>query len=303
VIQVGDEGALELDLAPELARFGRYEVREQLGSSVLATVHRATRDDGRVVALKRLSLLVEKASGFEARFTAELTRAASRNHPNLVEILEFGRRDGTHFVASELVDGMPLARVLHRGGPAPLAVVVAIIGQVLDGLAHAQTPHGGVTPTNVLLGREGIVKLADLGTTRTLYGMTPPAADKLAYSAPELLGTEIADARADMFAVGVIAWELLVGRRLFDATTHHELLQQLRALAVTPPSREVSCDPSIDAIVMDALARRGQRLESPAVMRAALAPFSGQACGADVFAWASAATTAATADPRRMRSR
>ena len=303
VIQDGDQGAHEIALAPDLARFGRYEVREQLGSSVLATVHRATRDDGWVVALKRLSPLVDKAPGFEPRFTAELTRAAGRSHANLVQILEFGRHDQTYFVASELVDGVPLARVLHRRGPAPLAVVVAIVGQVLDALAHAQTPHGGVTPANVLLARNGIVKLADLGITRVLRGMAPPAADKLAYSAPELLGTDVADARADVFAVGVIAWELLVGRRLFDATSHHKLLQQLRALEVAPPSRKVSCDPSIDAIVMDALARRGQRLESPAVMRAALAPFSGKARGADVVNWAFSADNAARAYPRRTRPR
>ena len=288
VIQIGDAVVRAFDLATRAApRFGRFELDAQLGTHVLASVDRATLGD-RAVALKRLSPLVSNDPEVQRRFDAELAAAARVHHPNLAELVEFGREQGTCFVASELVDGVPLAGLLSRAGPAPVAVAVAIVGQVLDALAAVQAPHGGVWPRNVLITRGGDLKLTDLGVARLLHGLAPLGIAKLAYTAPEAAGAAPPDLRADVFAVGVIAWELLTGRRLFDATSHHKLVAQLRTLDIAPPSCFApTCDPSLDVIVMAALARHDQRLPSPAIMRAALEPFADHARSvADVVGWA-----------------
>jgi hypothetical protein len=131
-----------------------------------------------------------------------------------------------------------------------------------------------VTPSNVIVAPDGVMKLTDLGVAHALWGMAPHSIAKLGYVAPEVALGAVMDARADIFAVGVIAWELLAGRRLFDGATPRALLQQLRSMQIDPPSRwRADRESALDRIVLAALMRHGERTPSAAAMRAALQPF------------------------------
>ena len=284
------------DPPPELAsnRFGAFEVHEQLGGGALATVHRATLDDGREVALKRLPPDLADDATFTERFDDELRRVSRLRHPNLVELVEFGRVERVHFVAMELVRGATLGRLLLRRSPAPIGVALSIIAQLVDALVvvHQRAVHGDLTPANLMITTDGTVKLADLGIARALRGMAPIATAKLGYIAPETATSTLVDARTDVFAVGAIAWELIAGRPLFAARGRDALLEQLRALEIPPPSRyNEDCDASLDRTVLAALARRrDERMPSAVAFRDELRAFGGHAEDGfvEVAAWAGA---------------
>jgi serine/threonine protein kinase len=176
----------------------------------------------------------------------------------------------------------------------PVLVAISIAMQLLDALVavHEHGIHAGVTPANVMITRSGTVKLADVGLARALHGVAPA---KLGYLAPEAATGALLDARTDVFAVGVIAWELLAGRRLFDATSRDELLAMRD---IPPPSRHnENCDASLDQVVLAALARRhDDRTPSALAMREALQPFAEHVETKRVAAWANLPVPRRSAD-------
>jgi serine/threonine protein kinase len=134
-----------------------------------------------------------------------------------------------------------------------------------------------VKPGNVFVEPDGIVKLTDLGVAHVLWGVAPHAIAKLGYMAPEVAMGGVLEPRADVFAVGVIAWELAAGRRLFDGRSPREILQQVRSLRVEPPSRyNARCDAKLDGIILSALLPYDRRIRTAEAMRAALQPFTNQ---------------------------
>jgi len=270
-------------------QFGKYAIGEQLGVGGMATVHRATLR-GRPVALKRLLPHLADDPQFLNAFVDEARLASYLHHPNIVETLDFGQVDGQYFLAMEFIAGPTLLQINKQcasaAGPMPLPIVINVLCQMLDGLDHAHNLrdpagkpvciiHRDVSPPNVVISNTGIVKLIDFGVAKVASSRRTKAGivkGKLAYVAPEYTHGQL-DSRADLFAVGVIAHELLVGKSLFQAETDWDTLMNVRQKVVTPPSRE---NPRVwrdlDDVVMTALQREpALRWQSAAAMRNALA--------------------------------
>jgi serine/threonine-protein kinase len=259
--------------------FGKFVLVEQLASGGMADVWRAevTGAAGVVkeVALKLVRGEHAEKSAFVRMFVQEARRAARLSHANVVQVFEFDQVEGRYYIAMELVRGRHLGQVAERarerGVRFGLARAVHVGAEVARGLAHAHRlseggrplglVHRDVSPHNVLVSFEGEVKLADFGIARAVNeeGLTDPGTlkGKLAYMAPEQARGAAVDARADVFSLGVVLWELCTGRRLFsrdsEAATFAAVLGDE---PISPPSawnEEVPAE--LDAAVLGALAR------------------------------------------------
>jgi serine/threonine-protein kinase len=283
--------------APEVV--GNYLVYEQLGRGGMATVHRAETQgvEGfrRPVALKRLHPNLAADNDLVKSFVHEARLASHLRHANCAQTYDLGKVDGTYFIAMEYVPGATLMQIVRQcnaaAGLMPIPIALNILIQVLDGLDHAHNLsdesgrplgiiHRDVSPSNVIVSNTGVVKLIDfgiakaesMGAARTQTGLIK---GKFGYVAPEYTYGQL-DLRADLFAVGVIAHEILTGKRLFEGKDNFETLEMLRSGPIQPPSRyrpDVARD--FDDIVMTALQRDpAQRWQSAVAMRTALANYA-----------------------------
>nr|HEX4317165.1 protein kinase [Kofleriaceae bacterium] len=302
-------------------RFGPFDVFECVGAGGMATVHRATLDVGGHtidVALKRLLPELADDPRYVAEFIRETRIAAQLEHPNIVHVVELGCLNEIHYIAMELLRGATLVRLLQRAAPArmlvPIPVVIAVIGGVLDALDYAQNGvdddgerfdlvHRDITPSNVFVTEDGQVKVIDFGVAKTVTGRFATesglAKGKLAYMAREAISGQAIDARADLYSTGVVAWELIAGRRLFPEMD--DWVVATRDDAVDPPSKYApKCPRELDAVVLRALTpARDARWPTAAAMRDALLalPFP-RAATADVAMWMrSVLALPASADP------
>ncbi|MBA3396844.1 MAG: serine/threonine protein kinase [Deltaproteobacteria bacterium] len=276
-------------------RFGAYKVHERLGAGGMASVHRATIDIGggviREVALKRLLPQLADDKKFVEDFVREAKLAAQLHHPNIVRVLELGRQGSVYFIAMELVGGQSLLHLMKLAHAmrvvAPIGVIVAILAELLDALDYASTAiddegepmaivHRDLSPSNLIISDDGHVKIIDFGVAKAVSGKfmtnTGMVKGKLSYMANETLTGATVDTRADIFSIGVVAWELITGRRLFKGANEYDVITMVRAGAKEPPSLyNAACSPELDEIVMHALAySRDDRWPSAAVMRNAL---------------------------------
>ncbi|MDB4954043.1 MAG: serine/threonine protein kinase [Myxococcales bacterium] len=276
-------------------KFGPYEVYEQLGAGGMATVHRAVLDIGggvlREVALKRLLPQLADDKKFIEDFVREARLAAELNHPNIVRMLELGRIGSTYFIAMELVRGqslLHLTKIAHATRmQTPIGVAIAILAEILDGLDYASNAtdadgepleivHRDLSPSNLIITDDGHLKIIDFGVAKAVSGKfttnTGLVKGKLAYLPLEALAGKAVDRRADIFSVGVVAWELITGKRLFRADTDFDVIQKIREGIVPPPSKyHRGSTPELDEIVLHAVSRsRDERWPSAGVMRHAL---------------------------------
>lgn len=256
------------------ARFGRYSLRARVGEGGMAEIFRAEVVSGagelQTVALKLLKR--DAPPEIAALFDFEADVMGLLHHPNLVERLEIGEVAGRRYLAMEDVFGGDLGQLLlaHQRArtavPLPLALRVTV--ELLHGLAHLHRVrsasgtelglvHGDLSPGNILLSVDGAVKLCDFGVvTATLAGGSslPPgtAVGTLHYLSPEhATGARLGPA-SDLFAVGVILHELVVGYRPFQGESEEELLAQIRAARVEVPAALV--EPRLARILRRALA-------------------------------------------------
>lgn len=299
------------ELAP--VEFGPYLVYEKLGDGGMAFVHRAERVGTtgfrKEVALKRLNTEASEDPGLVGSFVHEAQLAAKLQHPNIAQVYELGKIDNTYYIAMELVPGPTLLQVItqtrHAARAVPLPIAVELLIQIADALEHVhdlrddggnslQLIHRDVSPANIIISRSGAAKLIDFGIAKVRTGRAPTEAGyikgKTGYIAPEYTYGQL-DHRADLFALGVVAHELLTGRRLFSADSEVATLQNIRKMPVPPPSRhrtDVSAE--LDAIVLNAIERDpDQRWQTAGELRAALA---GEAkrlgvvvCGPQIREW------------------
>jgi len=274
--------------------FGPYVVYEKLGEGGMAYVHRAelVGDNGlrKPVALKRLLTNAAEDPDFVAAFVHEAQLAAKLKHPNIVQAYELGKLDNTYYIAMELVPGPTLAQVMtqaHNGaGAVPLPIALEILIQLCDALDHAhdlrddggrplELVHRDVNPMNVIVSRTGVVKLIDFGIAKARSASRNTEVGiikgKHAYVAPEYTYGQL-DHRADLFGLGVLAHELLTGRRLFAGETDLQTIKNVREMPVPPPSRfapDISAQ--LDTIVLKALERDPtERWQTAGDMRTAL---------------------------------
>lgn len=226
----------------------RYDITEQLSAGAMAEVYLARAQGSRgarhVVAFKRVLPLMAGGVELERRFLAEARQARALVHPHIVQVLDFGRDERSLFLVLEHVDGANLAQVLRHAiaeqAPLPLAAIAHVIGSVARALelAHGHgVLHRDVSPANILIARSGDVKLADFALAQAIdHGAGGPIAGNWAYISPEQARGEQPDPRSDVFAAGVVLYELIANRRLF-AAPHWE---SRRAAVLTDPIAPVS---------------------------------------------------------------
>src|SRR5262249_4741838 len=208
-------------------KVGKFEILTELGKGSMGTVYKA-RDPvlDRLVALKTVApgLLADHIA--VERFQREARAAARLQHPSIVTIFDSAEADGTVYIAMELLEGMDLARALVPPDRMTLAEKLKIVVDVCRGLdyAHKQgTIHRDVKPANIRVRPDGWVKIVDFGIARSIDSSTLTATGLVlgtpSYMAPEVLEGHGSDHRADMWAVGIILYEILTGRRPFEAET------------------------------------------------------------------------------------
>jgi serine/threonine protein kinase len=276
--------------------FGRYRLISPLASGGMAEIWRAQADGPAGVQPEVALKLVRGAPGASADFARMLVEearlAAQLHHPNVVQVLELVEEGGRFGLVMELVRGRDLGRVMERcrelGVRPGLARAVQIGMEVAKALAYAHRlavdgrpvglVHRDVSPHNILVSYEGAVKLADFGIARVTsrLDLTDPGTikGKLAYMAPEQARGAPLDGRADLFALGVVLWELCAGRRLFARESEAATLAALlEGEPVGPPSAwNEAIPPALDALIVGALERDPtRRTGSAEALRAALA--------------------------------
>jgi eukaryotic-like serine/threonine-protein kinase len=218
---------------------GRYRLEGRLGFGGMSTVHLAF--DMRLerrVAVKLLAEHLAEDPTFVSRFQREAQAAARLVHPNIVQIFDSGldERSGRHFIVMEYIEGKSCAEILRDDGWLEVDQAVAIVEQACEGLHYAHrhgVVHRDVKPGNLLRSREGEVKLADFGiakaTEQSSITQVGSVLGTAAYLAPEQARGEEAGPRADLYALGVVAYQLISGRLPYEATSLTELaLKQQR---------------------------------------------------------------------------
>ncbi len=223
------------------------------------------------VVIKRIRPTLAADPQFVRMFIGEARLASRLNHPNVVQIFDFDQCDDSYYLAMEYVRGRSLAEVRKRCKARmttmPPTLVAHIGAEIARGLHYVHglsqdgsgpgLVHRDVSPHNVLLSFDGAVKLTDFGIAQPSEKAAPGRLKgKLAYMSPEQSRGEVVDARTDVFALGIVLWEMMTGGRLFEGNGDAALLQAVRT-SVIPPAARVNPDVplDIDAVVMRALQR------------------------------------------------
>jgi len=254
---------------------GKYRLDQRLGGGGMAEVFLGSTMGAegfqRRVAIKRVLPGYSDNAAFAQMFVAEARISSQLVHPNIVSVLDFDRdAEGRLFLVMELVEGRDLDALVNSGGPLPIPVVIFVITEVLRGLGFAHDLpvgtgmrgiiHRDVSPHNVLLSWEGAVKVSDFGIAKARAASEATASQlikgKPAYMSPEQANGQPLDGRSDLFAVGVMFWEMLVGRRLFVAEdTRATLAAVLFGQIPRPRSLRGDIPKDVERVVMKLLER------------------------------------------------
>ena len=244
---------------------GRYRVGSRVARGGMATVYEATdlRLD-RVCALKVMHTGLGDDDEFAARFVREARSAAKLSHPHVVSVFDQGDDHGTLFLAMEYIPGHTLRDLMRKEAPMAPRKALALIEPVLSALAAAHQAgmiHRDVKPENVLLADDGRIKVADFGLARAVSAQTQHTTGgvligTVSYLSPELVVDGRADARSDVYAAGVILYEMLTGRKPHEGESPIQVAYKHVHEDVPPPSESVPGIPAyVDALVARATAR------------------------------------------------
>ncbi|MFQ3535430.1 MAG: serine/threonine protein kinase [Aggregatilineales bacterium] len=255
-------------------RLGQYEIVAKLGAGGMATVYRARQASvDRDVAIKVIRVDLMSDENFVARFRNEARLIASLQHLHILKIFDYGNQDNILYIVMELLEGGSLSRLLRKEGGLPLASVTRLLEQISSALDYAHGRgiiHRDLKPDNVLLDQQrnafltdfGIAKMLGDTSNRTRTGMvmgTP------SYMAPELWQGHPADARADIYAFGVMLYEMLTGVLPFRAETPYQIMH--RHIYEAPPSlraQGLEIPAAIDQVISKALAKNPEHRFSSA---------------------------------------
>ena len=258
---------------------GRYQMMERIGRGGMASVYRS-RDPqlDRDVAVKVLPSFDNEDPTFVERFRREAQAVARLNHPNIIQVHDFGEDKGFSYIVMEYVTGGTL---LDRiGTPLPMEQVLVLIAPVGEALAYAhrqRVVHRDIKPANVLLDDDGRPKLSDFGLARMLKGSSDlTRADSVLgtpeYMAPEQALGRTADQRSDLYSLGIIIYQMLLGQTPFHGKTPSEtLLAHVHQPLPMPRAVDPDVDPRVEASLVKALAKDpDDRYQSPSELMEAL---------------------------------
>jgi serine/threonine-protein kinase len=247
-------------------KLGRYEIVAELGKGAMGTVYRAVDPQlGRAVAIKTINLSADDddMAEYEARFYQEARAAGGLNHPSIVTIYDIGRTGNIAYLAMELLEGRELRTLMTPGVSLAVADAVEIAIQIAEGLAYAHRSgvvHRDIKPTNIMILREGQVKITDFGIAhmrsaevRTQTGVVLGSPK---YMSPEQVLGKRAEPGSDIFSLGIIVYEMLTGQAPFVGAEINAIMFQIVNLAPPAPSAVNPGAPEmLDFIVAKALAK------------------------------------------------
>lgn len=245
---------------PMIGRYvdGRYEVTARIARGGMATVYRAQdRRLDRTVALKVMHPHLADSADFVARFRREARAAARLTHPGIVAIYDQGHADDASYLTMQYVDGPNLRTVLRQTGALPLGRSLELVADVLDALGSAHRAglvHRDIKPENVLMAAGGRPMVTDFGLARAVTEATAAATGQVlgtvAYLAPEIVTSGSADARADVYAVGIMLYELITGAQPFVADAPIRVaFQHVNDTVPRPSAREPWLPAEVDELV------------------------------------------------------
>jgi len=251
------------DIATE--KLGRYEIFSELGHGAMGVVYKAVDPlIDRIVAIKTIKFdgNTEESAGFEERFYREAKSAGRLNHPNIVTIYDVGKSDDTAYIAMEYLEGEQLKDILDVHTPMSIERIADIAAQIAEGLAYAHKNgivHRDIKPANVMLLQGDRVKITDFGIAHMSTNSGTLAGTVLGsprYMSPEQVVGKAVDGRSDLFALGVVLYEMLTGESPFDGdninTTMYRIVNEAPVL---PKSLAPRIPDTFDYIVEKALAK------------------------------------------------
>ncbi len=249
-----------------IKHLGRYEVVDELGHGAMGIVYKAIDPlIDRVVAIKtiNLSLALEEKEEYEGRFYQEAKAAGRLNHPNIVTIYDVGKSGDVAYIAMEFLEGRELRDILDEDQAMPVEQVLDITAQVALGLAYAHEHdivHRDVKPANIMVVRDGHVKITDFGIARmesaAVRTQTGMVLGSPKYMSPEQVTGKAIDQRSDIFSLGVMLYEMLARQAPFTGENINAIMYQTLNAVPPPPS---TINPAVPAmlnfIVAKALAK------------------------------------------------
>ncbi|MEK6226154.1 MAG: serine/threonine-protein kinase [Chloroflexota bacterium] len=257
----------------------RYELAARIGGGGMADVFRAhDRTLDRDVAVKLMRPAFATDPEFVERFHREAEALGAIDHPNIVRVLDYGASADGPYIVMELVSGGTLRDLMRTRGRVDQYAAAEIVAAIADGLEAAHVRgvlHRDLKPDNVLLDGEGRPKVADFGIARlaaaTAITRTGEVLGTPQYLAPEQMSGDVVDERADVYALGVILYEMLTGTQPTGGTTPSEIVSRRLRVDPRPPSRLVALAPALNGLVLRALARDpARRVRRAADLRTAL---------------------------------
>lgn len=250
-----------------ISQLGRYEILGELGHGAMGIVYKA-KDPliDRVVAIKtiNLGLALDEKEEYEGRFYQEAKAAGRLNHPNIVTIYDVGKSGDVAYIAMEFLQGRELRDIMNDGGVLPVDQVLDIVAQVAQGLAYAHEHdivHRDVKPSNIMVVRDGHVKITDFGIARmassAVRTQTGMVLGSPKYMSPEQVMGKAIDQRSDIFSLGVMLYEMLTGQAPFNGENVNAIMYQTLNAVQAPPSALNPAVPEMaNFIVAKALAKK-----------------------------------------------
>ena len=249
-----------------ISNLGRYEIISELGQGAMGIVYKATDPlIDRVVAIKTINLSAaqEEKEEYEARFYQEARAAGRLSHPNIVTVFDVGKSGDIAYIAMEFLQGQELRDILLEAKRMPVERVVDIVTQVAQGLAYAHEHgivHRDVKPSNIMVVRDGHVKITDFGIARmassSVRTQTGMVLGSPKYMSPEQVMGKLTDQRSDIFSLGVMLYEMLTGQPPFAGENVNAVMYQtLNAVPPPPTSVNPEVPGMLNFIVAKALAK------------------------------------------------
>jgi serine/threonine-protein kinase len=258
----------------------RYRIEERIGRGGMGTVYKVVHTQmGKIAAMKVLHGSLAKDRELVKRFHQEATAISKLNHPNIVQVFDFGRVDSTMYLVMEFLKGEDLALILKRNGPLSVTRCCPILTQICDALIEAHglnIIHRDLKPENVRVARtrdgQDFVKVLDFGLAKMLEEEEYKREESITqrgslvgtpyYMAPEMIRAKPLDHRIDIYSLGAVAYRMLTAQNAFVAKTPLGVLTKHLSEEAMPPSQRVperNLPPAVDAIVLQAMAKNPDR--------------------------------------------